>query len=212
MPGSNANLFCFFSGFAHRVIDLLNYRNDFDRGLVFLDCYDRGEHDFSVGDYIQLNGVLFEVVETSGSYFTGSSTMELLNNTSINRAKPGDRLTLGILADKDLAHDQMWMLHPSASGEVTYKDYSVLDGHEHMLKLDFEAPIEMASLIQDGCHLGLSGSSLTARDVVMDGPLIKFSIYCGRETREQTQFNQDLRPGTRVNITEPAGIENRLNP
>ena len=104
----------------------------------------------------------------------------------------------------------MWMLQPSALGEVTYRGYSVLDGHEHTLKMDFEAPAEMAPLIHEDCHLGLAGSSLTARKVVTDSHLIKFSIYCGRETREHSQFNQDLLPGTRVNITQPGEIEYRL--
>jgi hypothetical protein len=70
----------------------------------------------------------------------------------------------------------------------------------------------MAPLIQEDCHLGLAGSSLTARKVVADGHLIKFSIFCGWETRVQSQFNQNLSPGTRVNITQPAEIENRLGP
>jgi hypothetical protein len=39
-----------------------------------------------------------------------SSTIELVDNTSIKRAKSGDKLALGILAEKDLAHDCMWML------------------------------------------------------------------------------------------------------
>lgn len=210
MPRSNDKLFCFFSGFAHRDIKLLDYQNDFQRRLVLLECENQGEHVLLKGDYIQLDGVLFEVVETSSVSFKASSTMELVNNTSIKNAKPGDKLTLGILAEKDLAHDCMWMLQPSALGEVIYNDYSVLEGHEHTLKLNFVASAELAPLIQEDCHLGLAGSSLTARKVVVDSHLIKFSIYCGRETRERSQFNQDLLPGTRVNITGPAEIENRL--
>lgn len=210
MPRSNDKLFCFFSGFAHRDIELLDFQNDFDRGVVLLECKNQGEHTLLTGNYIQLNGVLFEVVETFGASFKASSTIELVDNTSIKRAKSGDKLTLGILAEKDLAHDCMWMLQPSALGEVTYNGYSVLEGHEHTLKMDFEASAEMAPLIQEDCHLGLAGSSLTVHKVVADSHLIKFSIYCGRETREKSQFNQDLPPGTRVNITEPAEIENRL--
>lgn len=210
MPRSNDKLFCFFSGFAHRDIELLDYQNDFELGVVLLDCKNQGEHRLLTGDYIQLNGVLFEVIETSGLSFKASSTMELVNNTSIKRAKSGDKLTLGILAEKDVTHDCMWMLQPSALGEVTYTGYSVLEGHEHTLKLDFEASAEMAPLIKEDSHLGLAGSSLTACKVIVGSHLIKFSIYCGRETREQSQFNQELPPGTRVNITEPAEIENRL--
>lgn len=210
MPRNNNKLFCFFSGFAHRDIELLDYQNNFDRKIVMFECKNQGEHTLLTGDYIQLNGVLFEVVETFGAYFKASSTMELVDNSSIKRAKSGDKLTLGLLAEKDLAHDCMWTLQPSALGEVTYNGYSILEGHKHTLKMDFEASAEMAPLIHEDCHLGLAGSSLIARKVVADSHLIKFSIYCGRETREQSQFNQDLPPGTRVNITERAEIENRL--
>jgi len=52
----------------------------------------------------------------------------------------------------------------------------------------------------------------TARSVVKNNHLINFSIYCGRETREQSHFNQHLPLQTRVNITEPSEIENRFEP
>ena len=210
MPKSSKELFCFFSGFSHLVIELLDYHCNFERGTVLLACENQGEHELSEGEYIQLNGVLFIVIETSGSHFKASSTRELINNTSIDRTRVGEKLTLGILAEKDLVHDHMWMLQPSALDEVTYCGYSLLEAHEHTLKLDFEAPIGMEPLIQENCHLGLAGSSLTVRQVILDSHLIKFSIYCGRETREQSQFNQDLIPGTRVNITAPAEIETRF--
>lgn len=204
MPRTHDELFCFFSGFAHRNIELLDYQNDFEQGVVLLSCKNQSGHSLLIGDYIQLDGVLFEVVETVGSSFKVSSTIELVNDTSIKRAKAGDKLTLGILAEKDLAHKCMWMLQPSALGEVTYNGYSVLEGHEHTLKLDFEASPDKAHLIQENYHLGLAGSSLTAKEVMTDSHLIKFSIYCGRETRAKSPFNQDLPLGTKVNITEAA--------
>ncbi|KTD57393.1 hypothetical protein Lsan_2576 [Legionella santicrucis] len=110
---------------------------------------------------------------------------------------------------KDLSHDRLWMLQPSAMSQVTYLNCSVLNGHEHTLKLDFEAPLDLASVIHQDCHLGLAGSSLTAREVSRESHLIKFSIYCGRETRDTSNFNQNLKPGTRINITEAGEIEDR---
>lgn len=210
MPRNKDQLFCFFSGFAHRDIELLGYQNYSRQGIVLLECKNYGTHILNKSDYIQLNGVLFEIVETRGLYFKASSTMELVNNTSIKAAKSGDKLTLGILAEKDLVHDCLWMLQPSAIGEVTYIGYSVLEDHEHTLKLDFEASSEMAPFIQEGSHLGLSGSSLTAREIEANSFLLQFSIYCGRETRRHSEFNQYLPLGTRVNITEAADIEHRL--
>lgn len=206
MQRSNENLFCFFSGFADRNIEIFDYQNDIEGGLVLLSCKYQGELSLTTGDYIQLDGVLFKIIENISSTFKASSTIELINNTSIERAKAGDKLTLGILAKKDLTHSLMWMLQPSALGEVTYNGYSIQEGHEQTLKLDFEASLDKTHLIQEDCHLGLAGSSLTAKEVITSSHLIKFSIYCGRETREKSKFNQDLPLGTSVNITEAASF------
>ncbi len=77
--------------------------------------------------------------------------MELVNNISLNHAKSADLLTLGVLAKIDVLHGWQWMLHPSVCGLITYKNYSVQEGYEHTLKLDFEAPAELDSIIKEGC-------------------------------------------------------------
>lgn len=209
MPRNNDDLFCFFSGFAHQDTVVNGYQEDIDLKIVILTCQHSGKHPLSKFDYIQLDGVLFQVVETHGSYFKASSTFELVNNTSLKHVTLGSKLSLGVLAEKDLTHDCLWMLQPSALSQVTFLNYSALEAHEHTLKLDFEAPIDLAPVINQDCHIGLAGSSLTAREVTKNSHLIKFSIYCGRETRENSQFNQNLKPGTIVNITESADIEDR---
>ncbi|MCC5793082.1 MAG: hypothetical protein JJT82_10835 [Legionellaceae bacterium] len=211
MPRSKQDLFCFFSGLAHQDIIVDGYQEDDELKIVVLTCRNIGQRKLSSDDYIQLDGVLFQVMENNDSHFKARSTFELVNNTSVKNIDLGSRLTLGVLAEEDLSHESLWMLQPSALSQVTYMNYSALDGHKHTLKLNFEAPVSLASVIHQDCHLGLAGSSLTAREVSSDSHLIKFSIYCGRETREQSQFNQNLKPGTRVNITEPAGIEDRTN-
>lgn len=207
MQRKNEKLFCFFSGYAHRDITLVARDEDHIHGTVILSCKNNGMHySLYKGEYIQLDGVLFEIIDVNGSDFKASSTAELVNTTSLNHAKSGDLLTLSVLAEIDLLHDWQWMLHPSICGLVTYKNYSVQKGHEHTLKLDFEASIEFDSIIKEDCHIGLAGSSLTAREVKPENHLLKFSIYCGRETRENSQFNQDLQPNTQVNLTAPAEI------
>lgn len=209
MTRSKKDLFCFFSGFAHQDIEVNDYQENLDLRTILLTCSNTGKYSLSEEDYIQLDGVLFQIIETSGACFKASTTFELANCTSIKNISPGSKLTLGILAEKDIMHDRLWMLQPSALSQVTYRSCSVLDGHEHTLKLDFEAPLDLASVVHQDCHLGLAGASLTAREVSSDELLIKFSIYCGRETREKSQFNERLKPGTRVNITEPGAIEDR---
>lgn len=210
MAKNKNDIFCFFSGFAHQEIEVKGYQENLELQTVILTCHNMGKHPLSINDYIQLDGVIFQLIESNHFSFKVSSTFELVNHTSIKNVKLGSKLTLGILAEKDIAHECLWMLQPSALSHVTYLNYSVQEGHENTLKLDFEAPIELASLIHQDSHLGLAGSSLTAREVFNnDNHLIKFSIYCGRETRENTQFNQNLKPGTSVNFTERAGVEDR---
>ena len=121
----------------------------------------------------------------------------------------GSKLALGRLAEKDSSHECLWMLQPSALSQVTYLSCSVLEGHKHTLKLDFEALPNLMPILHQGKHLGLARSSLTARDDSHESYLIRFSIYCGRETQGKTRFNNDLEPGTKVNVTEPAEIEDR---
>ncbi len=209
MARSKNDLFCFFSVFAHQDIDVTDYQENHDLETILLTCHNAGEHSLFQDDYIHLDGVLFQIIETSSSSFKACTTFELANHTSIKNISPGKKLTLGILAEKDIAHDRLWMLQPSALSQVTYLNCSVQEGHEHTLKLDFEAPLDLAPVIHQDCHLGLAGSSLTVREVSNDDFLIRFSIYCGRETREKSQFNERLKPGTRVNITEPGEIADR---
>ncbi|MBA3537145.1 MAG: hypothetical protein H0T84_11135 [Tatlockia sp.] len=209
MSKSKDELFCFFSGFAQRDVEIIQYDKDLDLEIVILTCQNHGKHKLSTGNYIQLDGVLFELIETNNSYFKACSTFEMIKNTSIEGVSPGNKLSLGILAENDLSHECLWMLQPSALGQITYKNYSQLEEHQHTLKLDFEAPIEFSTVIQPDHHLGLAGSSLTAKEISHENNWIKFSIYCGRETRENTQFNQNLKPETQVNITESAAIEDR---
>ncbi|WP_019217761.1 hypothetical protein [Legionella tunisiensis] len=209
MPRSMNDLFCFFSGFAHQDIEVNDYQENLELGTILLTCRNTGKHLLSKDDYIQLDGVLFQIVESKDSCFKACSTFELVNNTSVKNISLGSKLTLGILAEKDIAHDRLWMLQPSALSQVTYLNCSVLEGHEHTLKLDFEAPLALAPIIHQDCHLGLAGSSLTAREVSSADLLLKFSIYCGRETREESQFNERLNPGSRINITEPGEIVDR---
>jgi len=207
--------FCFFSGFAERVIELIEATEDLTLKIITLRCVNQGKYALIAGDYIQLDGVLFQVKHSTQAtakkvaIFTAMTTFELADETSIKTASPGKKLALGILADHDFEHLNLWTLQPSAKQVVTYQKHSVLAGHTHTLKLDFTAPLSLSGLIQENRHLGLSGSSLTAREVSYSETQVFFSIYCGRETREKSEFNSRLAPGTEINLTE-AGPELKI--
>jgi riboflavin synthase alpha subunit len=207
MQRNDEKLFCFFSGYAHKDITLLGCEENLNQATMILSCENNSkEYRLFPGEYIQLNGVLFEVIETESNHFKASTTMELFNNTSLRNNAAGDELNLGVLAEFDLLHTQLWMLQATSCGLVTYKKYSVQDGHEHTLKLDFEAAKEFDPIIKEDCHIGLAGCSLTVKEVKSESNLLKFSIYCGRETREHTQFNQNLPANTQVNLTAAAEV------
>ncbi|MBA2656760.1 MAG: hypothetical protein H0U70_07205 [Tatlockia sp.] len=60
--------------------------------------------------------------------------------------------------------------------------------HQHTLKLDFEAPIEFSTVIQPDHHMGLAGSSLTAKEISHENNWIKFSIYCWNSRKKQVRL------------------------
>jgi len=207
MPSSfQDSLFCFFSGFSHQDATVVEYSEDADLKVVTLHCINTGKRHVLTGDYIQLDGVLFEVIEVGDDQFKARSTFELVEDTTLKALPPGSRLILSVLAENDLTHEQLWMLQPSAFGKICYQGYRVQPGHQHTLELQFEAPKSMAAIIKEDSHLGLNGASLTARNVSIDGEVIKFSIYAGRETRESSPFNETLEPGTMINLTEAADV------
>ncbi|MBA2710360.1 MAG: hypothetical protein H0U57_07205 [Tatlockia sp.] len=211
MAKSKDELFCFFSGYAHNNVEVIESDENTELKIMILICKYHGKHKLSKGNYIQLDGVLFELIESNDSNFKACSTVEMIKDTSIKRVKSGSKLALGILAENDLSQECIWMLQPSALGQVTYKNHSLLEGHEHTLKLDFEAPAEFSSVIQTNYHLGLAGSSLTAKQISQESNSIKFSIYCGKEKRDNSLYNQNLMPGSKVYLSEPVSIEDRTH-
>ncbi|MBA2656759.1 MAG: hypothetical protein H0U70_07200 [Tatlockia sp.] len=69
MSKSKNELFCFFSGFAQRDVEIIQYDKDLDIEIVILTCQNHGKHKLLTGNYIQLDGVLFELIETNNFYF-----------------------------------------------------------------------------------------------------------------------------------------------
>jgi len=67
-------------------------------------------------------------------------------------------------------------------------------------------PVKISDAITENCHIGLSGSSVTAKEVNKTADLVKFSIYCGRETREKTIFNEKLPLNSLINVNEAAAV------
>jgi riboflavin synthase alpha subunit len=194
--------FCFFSGYAKRGLKLL--QREILAGVLHLK-FSTGIDKFSVDEYIQINGVLCQVLEVVSQSIKVSTTRELATGTTLLSIEVGALVHYGRLIEKDFEHEEFWPLHPSACGTATYKSWEIAGGHEHLEELKFTCPAKFQHLIQNDEHLGLSGCSLTARKVELsaDG-LLYFSIFCGRSTRESTHFNRSLAVGTQVELTPPA--------
>ena len=201
MLNRNKTLFCYFSGYASNDVELTGYQYNGNNGTLTIDCINQGSHIIKAGDYIQLNGVLFEVTKKTNGSFSALTTYKLLDHAVFNPTALSTKLTLGVLTEWDAPHNCFWMLQPSVSGVVVYRGYSLLDGHEYTLKLNFEASSKFADAINENQHVGLAGVSLTAKEVTKTSHLVKFSIYCGKDTRDKTNINQLLPLDTFVNFT-----------
>ncbi len=204
------DLFCYFSGYSHGIIEITSVTQDDEKATIELTCYNRGEYKLSENEYIQLDGVPFQITSCWNQLFTATTTIELVKDTSLAQPKNGDMLNLGILAENDFTHTMLWMLQPSTKGIVVYTGWSNIKGHQHTLQLDFKAPEQLEDVIKGNIHLGLNGASLTAQNVTKEDGWTKFSIFCGQETREKTKFNERLPCNSKINLTEGAAVIKRL--
>lgn len=195
------NLFCFFSGYTNNSNRVISIKKNDRLGIVEISLNIHNQETFLIGEYIQLNGVICEVIAYNEKNITVSTTRELLSNTSLENITLGSKLNLGRLAEKEKDKKELYTLHPAPFGKAIFYKSSILANHQHTLKLDFICSDEHE--IKEDNYIGLLGSSLTPKDVLNKNGKILFSIYCGKETRENTNFNGNLDIGTEVDIVAP---------
>jgi riboflavin synthase len=145
----------------------------------------------AIGDSISCSGCCLTVTRIEGDAFAADASIETLNVTTLGKWRTGDRLNL----EKALCAGQPLGGHyvtGHVDGIATVID-RVNDARS--IRVQFEAPAQLARYIARKGSVCLDGVSLTVNDV--DGP--RFSVNLIPHTLEVTTLD-NYRAGTRVNL------------
>lgn len=145
----------------------------------------------AIGDSISCSGCCLTVTRMQGDAFAADASIETLNVTTLGEWRAGDRLNL----EKALCAGQPLGGHyvtGHVDGIATVVD-RVNDARS--IRVQFEAPAQLARYIARKGSVCIDGVSLTVNDV--DGP--RFSVNLIPHTLEVTTLD-NYRAGTRVNL------------
>lgn len=145
----------------------------------------------AIGDSISCSGCCLTVTRLEGDAFAADASIETLNVTTLGQWRAGQRLNL----EKALCAGQPLGGH-YVTGHVD-GIASVVDriNDARSIRVQFEAPSQLARYIARKGSVCIDGVSLTVNDV--EGP--RFSVNLIPHTLEVTTLNE-YRPGTRVNL------------
>jgi riboflavin synthase len=145
----------------------------------------------AIGDSISCSGCCLTVTRIEGDAFAADASIETLNVTTLGKWRTGDRLNL----EKALCAGQPLGGH-YVTGHVD-GIASVIEraNDARSIRVQFEAPAQLARYIARKGSVCIDGVSLTVNDV--DGP--RFSVNLIPHTLEVTTLD-DYRAGTRVNL------------
>ena len=145
----------------------------------------------AIGDSISCSGCCLTVTRIEGDAFAADASIETLNVTTLGKWRTADRLNL----EKALCAGQPLGGHyvtGHVDGIATVVD-RVNDARS--IRVQFEAPAQLARYIARKGSVCIDGVSLTVNDV--DGP--RFSVNLIPHTLEVTTLD-NYRAGTRVNL------------
>lgn len=193
--------FCQFTGYTKGLIELTAIHHDEEKGIYeYTLATNNLTENLQLHSNIQLNGVLGCIVKVDPTQIVVSTADELVMASGLSHVQLGDHLSLGLNAMMEPLENSHYLLDASATKIVELSSAHVQPGHEHTYQLNFTAS-ERLDEIQEDKHIGLNGSSLTAKNVKHDNNITTFSIFCGRATRETSQFNEQMAIGAKVNYT-----------
>ncbi|OGT53979.1 MAG: hypothetical protein A3F43_02275 [Gammaproteobacteria bacterium RIFCSPHIGHO2_12_FULL_42_10] len=197
-------LFCYFTGYTKGMIEITDIKIDEVLKIIHFSVYLPDKALCDQSHYIQLDGVLCQILEKNEHTVTVSTTFELIENTTLKNAVKGTKVCLGILAEAESVENQAFLIHPSATTSATVENVSILSGHRYTVKIDLSCETAKTPELVEEKHVGIAGSSLLVRELKISAGLSRFSIYSSRETRENTRLNQQqIKHGDVVNITLP---------
>lgn len=145
----------------------------------------------AIGDSISCGGCCLTVTRLEGDAFAVDASIETLNVTTLGQWRAGQRLNL----EKALCAGQPLGGHyvtGHVDGIASVRD-RINDARS--IRVQFEAPSQLARYIARKGSVCIDGVSLTVNDV--EGP--RFSVNLIPHTLEVTTLNE-YRPGTRVNL------------
>jgi riboflavin synthase len=145
----------------------------------------------AIGDSISCSGCCLTVTRLEGDAFAADASIETLSVTTLGKWRTGDRLNL----EKALCAGQPLGGHyvtGHVDGIATVVD-RVNDARS--IRVQFEAPAQLARYIARKGSVCIDGVSLTVNDV--DG--LRFSVNLIPHTLEVTTLDH-YRAGTRVNL------------
>jgi riboflavin synthase len=145
----------------------------------------------AIGDSISCSGCCLTVTRIEGDAFAADASIETLNVTTLGKWRAGDHLNL----EKALCAGQPLGGHyvtGHVDGIATVVD-RVNDARS--IRVQFEAPPQLARYIARKGSVCIDGVSLTVNDV--DGP--RFCVNLIPHTLEVTTLD-NYRAGTRVNL------------
>jgi riboflavin synthase alpha subunit len=204
---SKKSLFPYFTGYTKGQFQILEKTQNTENGTHQFKISLDADLLFKKRDIVQLDGILFEVIEHAGNHLIVSTTDELINNTALKNKQNGDKISLGIVANLEPKENTGYLIEASSQGIVTVISNQVQPDHQYTRQIDLYSEYE-SPLIQEGQHIGLSGSSLTVRNLQKYNGGLRFSIFCGKQTQEISCFNEKLEPGAQINFTEPKFTKN----
>jgi riboflavin synthase len=145
----------------------------------------------NIGDSISCSGCCLTVTRIEGDAFAADASIETLNVTTLGKWRTGDRLNL----EKALCAGQPLGGH-YVTGHVD-GIAAVVDrvNDARSIRVQFEAPAQLARYIARKGSVCIDGVSLTVNDV--DG--LRFSVNLIPHTLEVTTLDH-YRAGTRVNL------------
>lgn len=194
-------LFSVFTGYTKGQVVVKNsFFNEDDQTYLFVLAKPDGVN-IAVHDNIQLDGILAVIVAIGENTMTISTTTELVGDSRLARLQTGHKVSLGLCALHEPEENRGYLIDASSHATAKLVHSHVQPGHEHTWQLDFQANHASKDFIKNDQHLGLAGSTLTARHVTETDEGIRFSIFCGKATRESSCFNEDLQIGTSINLT-----------
>lgn len=147
--------------------------------------------DVRLGDSIAVNGVCLTVTELGGDSFSADVSGETLSLTSLNQLKAGSTVNLEkAMTPSTRMGGHLVSGHVDGLGTV-----KALTPDARSVRIDIEAPAELARYIAQKGSITVDGISLTVNSV--DGRV--FSLNIIPHTQEVTTI-KGWKPGTPVNL------------